>query len=876
MMAPAGNARSDGSRKLPQSIMTGPSPAPPRPEWVPSAALVVIAVAPAAYGCQPPWASGFLTGALLLLAAAHILYRSWRGQPWGWGSRALALVAFLCLGWLTLGVARDWLLGPQQGRVPALSTRELTYAGAFLGAAILGGAYCHSVERLRTVCRAVTWLGVVLSCFALAEVWGHDIKTLTGWELASGRASGLYTNPNRFAVLLCCCWMCGAAVLLERYLRRGEPGDRRRLEPALLAAGMLAISAALALTLSRLTLLSMAAALGLATCLCLLSRRGHPAGDEIPLTPVEKIRRAALLALPVLVVAAWGTWCLFVGTTPMRNRMAALDTELTLGSRVLASKAAWPLLQAQPVWGWGLGTFESVFTSVLPANLPGRWQALHNDWLQLAIEAGVPAVALTLLLFGTWCHCVWQRLRAAPSPYPLPQGERGDSLLRILPGAGILVTALCSVGDFPLREPATAALVFFLAGGLCAASLDSTAQAARVTTPVYRTVGGLLAVPLLLGAWLAGQSGLAYSLSPWMWHIACPARSSRQQEAWSVAARMDSGDPELHYRLAAAAFAGAGNSQANLAVARDAARRAAALQPYDHRFPWMESAVAQALGEVDEMFRLRELAATLAPSKPALREQNGRLYLYYAVTQAPPGDPRRDESLEHAVESFAAVLKGSPLRETEIVRAMEDAGCLNDEIAALWPGETAGARLHRARFYCERRQWDWVERNLPAAEAVGEPELRWYYAIRGTMELRRGTQDSGCADWKRAISPGTKGYDGELDAWLADQARGAGTANCEELSRALLPELGRFPTLAAVTAQVLMQDGRWAACDRLLEQVAEKSPDLTALWAEVALAMGDPLAASLRARAAWEQDLSSARRSAWYGEFQQRLRERRR
>lgn len=849
--------------------MTGLSPAPPGREWAPTAALIVIVGAPVVCGCQPPWASGFLVAAILLLASSHIALRTWRRRPWGWGSRSVAATASLCLLWLTLGVARDWLLGPEHGRVPALSVRELAYAGAFLGAAVLGGAYCRPAGRLLIACRAVAWVGLVLACFALAQLCGYDVKVLAGWGLLNDRASGLYTNANRFAVLLACCWLCAAGALLEVQRREGRPARGSRAERSLLAVALAVISAALALTFSRLTLMSMATALGLtALAWVILERRyaDNEASLGVELSLVEKLRRVALLAVPAILVAGWATWCLMIGATPMRNRFATLATDLTLPGRIQAVKAAWPLLCAEPVWGWGLGTFESVFTSVQPPDLPGRWRALHSDWVQLGIEAGVPAVALLLALLAAWLRRCWR----------LASADFGSqrTTLALLPAASIFIAASCSLGDYPLREPATAILVFFLAGAVCAPRQDDERPLAR-SRPVYAACSVVLVLGLLAGAWSAGRNGLAYAASPWLGHIACPLRSSAQLRDWRTAARVDPGDPELQYRLAASAFAAAGRDKALLAFARDAVRQAATLQPYDYRLPWLEAAIAERRGERGELFRLRELAASRAPGKPLLREHNGRAYLQYAVLGSPPGDPAREEGLARALEHFRAALHADACREGEIVRTMEDAGCLNSEIAELWPAGTEGAWLRRARFYCDKEQWDWAERELPAAAPPPAAEAKWYHAIRGTMELRRGVPGLGRKDWKRAISPHAFGYDASLETWLAGQARGIEPAECEVLAETLMPELGRHTVLAAALGKALLDDRRWSACDKLLAQVAARSPDLSALWAELALEMGDLAAAANRARAAWEMDLTSTRWSRWYARFRDKLKEKR-
>ena len=826
------------------------------PDRLTFSALVLVSAAPVVYGCQPPWASGFLLAAVMLLAALFVLRQVRIGKPWLALAKTVAIPAALLVSWLIAGAIRDALLGPQNSppRVPALSVPRLAYVGAFLGAAILGAGFGVNTSRMATLLRALVVLGCVMAAFALLQFWGWDVKKLAGWTEATSRPSGLYTNANRFAVLMTLCWMAGNGLLLDALLNRGNRSDTGRFGKLTAAGAVLLFSLCIALTLSRLTIVASAMAMVAAAMAWMVLNRKSSTSDEIAFLPAaKKLERLALVALPLVVVAAWGVWCLMVGASTLRNRFAELQPDLTLESRVQAATVALPLLKEEPLWGFGLGRFETVFATLQPARLEGRWRELHCDWLQWAIEGGIPVLILGVALA---CACFFQLWKL------LKQNDR--PLLRLLPAAGVLVFLLCSLGDFPLREPASATLFFFVAGAMCSLGPLDTLTPRRGSA----LLGILVAGMLLAGAFVSARSALAYSRSPWLGRLYPPVVSASQLDDWKRAVQTDPGDPELQFRFATSSFAASATDPAALVQARDAAQAAQRLQPDDHRFPWIEAGIAERAGDPARAAELREQAAKMYPNNPVLREQNGRFYLDTRVLRSVPGEPERESGIEHCVENFAVVLKCSPARESNLIDAMEIAGCLNTEIAGLWPGDEEAPRIRRARFYCAQGQWDRAERDLPKTEPAGNSERRWYHAIRGAIALRRGDVKSGLQAFKLALA----GKDAPLDDWLANEARELNAALCESLAGELMPELVKFPVLSGVLARTLMNDHRYASADQVLEKVAGTSPDLGAQWAELALQMGDVSAASYRARQAWEQGLSSPRWGDWYSQFQERIR----
>ncbi|HYG76486.1 MAG TPA: O-antigen ligase family protein [Planctomycetota bacterium] len=818
--------------------------------------LLLVTLAPLLYGCQPPWASGFLLSAILLLGAAVVVQKTLRAEMLPGFPPALTALSLALLLWLSITVVYGARVEDSE-RAPALGAAKLLYAFAFFAAAMVGASGDGSSDSRRHVLGALTILGAILGVFALLQLGGWDVKTLAGWSASQQRPSGLYTNANRFAVLMTLCWFSGLALIVNEFQSKNNAATRRIALPLV---STLLTSACVALTLSRLTIIVTAVvvlALSLVWLLCERAQRQREAASGT----FESGQSRILLAAPLVIVAAWLAWCFVIGSVDLRGRFASMNPDLSSEGRFLAVQSALPLIKTELLWGHGLGSFETLFTSVQPAALPGRWRELHCDWLQLAIEAGAPAAALAFLLAVAWAVSTWKASRSSDNLRP--------DLTRLLPAAGIAVFLLCSIADFPLREPASAVLVFFLAGLLCTRPQDAAAPTAQASG--FIRSGALVLAPLLLAAaFISGRNALAYAQSPWFGSLNPPAASASQYEQWRVAVERGGNDPELNFRFASSALAASSSNRVALGEAKEAVVRARMLSPRDHRFPWLEAAITERLGNKLEAGALRERAVMLSPNNPVLREQNGYFYLN-SITGYLPGEPERAMAIERCLFHFRAVLRLNPAREPELLTGMENAGCLNTEIAQLWPGAEPPARLRRARFFADRRQWDRAERELPIQALTDVTERAWQLSITAVLALRRGETETGVKTLREALQLIPDDQRSDFTPWLTAQLAELSLAQCVSLTGALLPELFKYPVLSSSLATRLMGAQQWALADQLLEKIAGQSPEFGAQWAELALEMGDLSAASRRARAAWELGLSLPRWGDWYASFQERI-----
>lgn len=72
---------------------------------------------------------------------------------------------------------------------------------------------------------------------------------------------------------------------------------------------------------------------------------------------------------------------------------------------------------AKPLFGWGPGSFPSIFSMFAIA---GYTRSAHQSWLQLAAENGWPAMIILLIACGAAWRGGWRALRS--SSYPLAAG----------------------------------------------------------------------------------------------------------------------------------------------------------------------------------------------------------------------------------------------------------------------------------------------------------------------------------------------------------------------------------------------------------------------------------------------------------------------
>ena len=300
---------------------------------------------------------------------------------------------------------------------------------------------------------ALIVFGALYAFFALAQQLTSDGKFF--WVYTPrfhGSIYGSYVNHDHYAGLMEMLVPFPLVVSMGHLLRGGKR--------ALIAFCAVLMASTIFLSGSRGGMLSFVLEIVVFGALTLVQRRNP---------------RVALgmVAMCVLVLA----FLVFLGKGQVLGRLGDLGP----GMRSQITKDCLRMFSHRPVWGWGLGTFPTVYPSYRSFYTNLFVNEAHNDYAQLLVETG-------LLGFGLM---LWFLVRLYR--YGLPTSRRWEfkwdgavSLAALLGCTGLLLHGFV---DFNLQIPANAAL-FYVLCGLAASPLAKLSKSGRSRPPGDEESGG--------------------------------------------------------------------------------------------------------------------------------------------------------------------------------------------------------------------------------------------------------------------------------------------------------------------------------------------------------------------------------------------------
>jgi O-antigen ligase len=359
--------------------------------------------------------------------------------------------------------ARATQLEAFQRSVPGLSTAPLSVKPAATLEFFLVIAACTMVFL---IVRYIAWdhtkrlwlLAAPLVVIASLEA----ILGLFQFYLSSGQtpAHGTYVNRNHFAGLLEMALpfalMYPVAVLRRNHSRWSSP-----LRPALLACAGLSVAALLLLgTLHSLSRMGFTCAI-FSVLLCGLC--------------VSVVR----WFVPVAVLAA--LLFVFLPSDQLIERFGSLDFSdgLTRQDRLELWRETLPLIAAYPIFGCGLGGYESAFMPHKVSHPLLTDDYAHNDYLQSLAELGLAGFLIVATLIAS---ALFQGIRAA-----IRHSTPGGRALAAACVASIAAILLHSTCDFNLYIPANA-LVLAWVSAIATAAMFSSVRAPQVLETTCETV----------------------------------------------------------------------------------------------------------------------------------------------------------------------------------------------------------------------------------------------------------------------------------------------------------------------------------------------------------------------------------------------------
>ena len=329
---------------------------------------------------------------------------------------------------------------------PSATWRALALYACF-GLTVLGVARSSTRAALR-LAWFVSWLGMVVALVGVVQKPLYDGAIYGFWRpMTHGTVFGPFVNKNHFAgwIAMAIPLVLGGFCAMVSRARGAGVRDRllwlssrdgNQATQALLAVVLMGV--ALALTLSRSGMVSLAAAL---LVLGWGAMRRHRGGMARPLV-------VAFVTLTLFAALDWA------GLDRVVARFDAADTT-GLSGRLPIWRGASAMVTDFWGTGSGLNTY-GIATLFYPAVVPAHHvREAHNDYLQLAVEGGLLLGVPILMAIAGFVVAVRRRLAASDgSAYWVRLGAVG----------GIVALAVQSAVDFSLQMPGNAALFATLCG----------------------------------------------------------------------------------------------------------------------------------------------------------------------------------------------------------------------------------------------------------------------------------------------------------------------------------------------------------------------------------------------------------------------------
>lgn len=429
--------------------------------------LVLIVAAPIPFGSNRDWAWGpasFLVGvalvllgiALLGLKASAVPYSvsikisvggmavvlAWglmQATPWG---VSYSLAPLLSSAAAALGHAVSYRGAIDVERALTDAMRLATYAGVFWLAAHLA----RERRCAEAICGAVIVSALIITFYGWAiAVAAHSCMVLFVEKLPldGGRTcafSGTFINPNNYADFASLAALVCLAQVQELFLQSNSlnQGARARWRARLMVAGsrgalyvaaLVVLVGGIVLSGSRSGTLSFLVAIAVMMILTVVMRRGARSSFSGIIISLGLFIVVPLIASSEHVVRR------FVGLIdqgdPDRMRLLYL---------------AFDLITSSPWTGFGLGSFEPLYSIFQPVGLMLSFDKAHNVYLETMADVGIPVAILAIAAVGA---------PAARCVLGLRDRRRDTQFAAAAFGATVLV-ALHSLVDFGVQIPAVA------------------------------------------------------------------------------------------------------------------------------------------------------------------------------------------------------------------------------------------------------------------------------------------------------------------------------------------------------------------------------------------------------------------------------------
>jgi len=422
--------------------------------------------APIPLGSNRPWAWSLLEGGIFLVGVLWLFAYAARAVELtpvlrrAWPALTLFVVwlTWLALQWIPLPTSWVTALSPHAAELHALGgqatsatlsidphatkvfwLKSVAWALAFALALLV----VRSRRRLVWLCYVIVASGLIQAVYgSLMHLSGTNIVMLGTPIGHASQASGFFVNRNHLAGLLEMALAVGIGLMIAQLEERGQRTWKQFVRDvakvmlsrkAPLRILLVVMVIALVMTRSRMGNSAFFTSLLVAGAIALILSR-HATRSTVLLI-------ASLVVVDIFIVGAW----FGVDKTMQRiEQTTAGDVRERVDPAIYAVK----IVDDYPWFGTGGGTFYNAYPQYRGADILPYYDHVHNDYMQLATETGLPGFALlgAIVLLSFFAAVLAQSRRRDPL-------ARGVAFGVVM---GITALAIHSTVDFNLQIPANA------------------------------------------------------------------------------------------------------------------------------------------------------------------------------------------------------------------------------------------------------------------------------------------------------------------------------------------------------------------------------------------------------------------------------------
>ena len=269
--------------------------------------------------------------------------------------------------------------------------------------------YCNTAQRIKKLIYAIICAGVFQALYASYLNLSPDvISPIFGYK-HTDRAIGTFTYSNFLANFLALCLCLGIGVLVSE-LKRASSRRKQTLKQTLrawaeillsskivLRISLIIIIVALILTRSRMGNSAFFIALMVVSFLALFLYNNKP--------KAFKLLIVSFFIIDLIIIGA------IFDVEKVKQRIS--ETSIASETRDEVVRDSIPLILDKPLLGSGGGTFYTAFPAYQSEPYSGYYDNAHNDYIQFAVELGIPATATlgALILYCLWLCVATMRKR---------------------------------------------------------------------------------------------------------------------------------------------------------------------------------------------------------------------------------------------------------------------------------------------------------------------------------------------------------------------------------------------------------------------------------------------------------------------------------